>query len=155
MIVRNNFIQIQGLNYYFPYLLNEQNVPVMIIRPSEISANINESYVITINSIYVDKEIDTNEITFAHSAIINYHNSTNPLNNARLNTYNLVNTGSAGDENGLIDVSVLPIDASSGLYYEIVSGMSYAYIVNNEQIFDLKSQIFERKPQQDIVLKKD
>lgn len=134
VIVRNNFIQIQGLNYYFPYLLNEQNVPVMIIRPSEISANINESYVITINSIYVDKEIDTNEITFAHSAIINYHNSTNPLNNARLNTYNLVNTGSAGDENGLIDVSVLPIDASSGLYYEIVSGMSYAYIVNNEQI---------------------
>ena len=134
VIVRNNFIQIQGLNYYFPYLLNEQNVPVMIIRPSEISANINESYVITINSIYVDKQIDTNEITFAHSAIINYHNSTNPLNNARLNTYNLVNTGSAGDENGLIDVSVLPVDASSGLYYEIVLGMSYAYIVNNEQI---------------------
>lgn len=135
-IIKNNHIEIQGLNYYFPYLVDSDGNALMIISPTSISANINEDYVVDIDSIYVENDIEISEIELSHSAIINYHNSNNPLQNERLNTYNLINTSTDDDLNGLIDLSVLPFESTAGVRFEIINGTSYAYInVNNEIVF--------------------
>ena len=135
-IIKNNHIEIQGLNYYFPYLVDSDGNALMIISPTSISANINEDYVVDIDSIYVENDIEISEIELSHSAIINYHNSNNPLQNERLNTYNLINTLTDDDLNGLIDLSVLPFESTAGVRFEIINGTSYAYInVNNEIVF--------------------
>lgn len=133
-IIKNNHIEIQGLNYYFPYLVDSDGNALMIISPTSISANINEDYVVDIDSIYVENDIEISEIELSHSAIINYHNSNNPLQNERLNTYNLINTSTDDDLNGLIDLSVLPFESTAGVRFEIINGTSYAYINEDSEI---------------------
>ena len=133
-IIKNNHIEIQGLNYYFPYLVDSEGNALMIISPTSISANINEDYVVDIDSIYVENDIEISEIELSHSAIINYHNSNNPLQNERLNTYNLINTSSTDEPNGLIDLSVLPFESTAGVRFEIINGTSYAYINEDSEI---------------------
>lgn len=133
-----NYITLYGFNFYFPYLVyGADNEPIMVIRPTDIVADIDEDYVISIDSIYIEDEPNIDGYNVTSTTIINYYNDIyNPLNNIRYNTYNLINTAGEGEEkNGLINLEVLPAEAQGGVNYEIVRGAAYAYISNGQIIF--------------------
>ena len=131
-----NFVSIYGMNFYFPYLLDDQGNILMIERPTEIQASINANYVIEINSSFVDKDYSINEYAVSSTTIVNYHSDVNnPLNNETYNRYNIVNTASDGNTpNGLVDLNVIPSNAQGGVRFEIVRGSAYAYINAQNQI---------------------
>lgn len=133
-----NYITFYDFNFYFPYLVSGTDPePIMVIRPTDISANIDEDYVISIGSVYIDEEPNVGDYNVTSTTIINYYNSVdNPLDNIKHNTYNLVNTaGENEDKNGLINLEILPTDSQGGVSYEIVRGSAYAYISNGQIIF--------------------
>ena len=131
-----NFITIYGLNFYFPYLVDDEENIVMIERPTQIQADINTDYIIEINSSYIDRDYPMQGYNLTSSTIINYHSDlNNPLNNESYNRYNIVNTASTGEQpNGLVDLNVIPSNAQGGVVFEIVRGSAYAYINSQNQI---------------------
>lgn len=142
---RNN-ISIYGLNFYFPYVVHTEidgtpildeggnKIPLMIERPTDIQADINEDYIIEINSSFIDNDYIVDNYNVTSTTIINYHNDiNNPLNNESYNTYNIVNT-SSGTPDGLVDLQVIPSSAQGGVRFEIVRGSAYAYINSRNQI---------------------
>ena len=138
-INKYNAIKIEGLYYYFPYLL-DNGEPSMIIRPTDIKVAINQNYIIEIDSIYVDTSITVEPRTFTSSAIINYHNLIgNPLENYKYNEYYNVNAERYDEEtkkyvqSGLVDLTVVP--SSGGVRFEIVSGSNFAHIVGDKIVF--------------------
>lgn len=131
-----NFVSIYGMNFYFPYLLDDEGKILMIERPTQIQANVNANFIIEINSSYVDKDYPMQGYEVTSTTIINYHSDVNnPLNNETYNRYNIVNTAGIGDEpNGLVDLNVIPSNAQGGVGFEIVRGSAYAYINSQNQI---------------------
>ena len=131
----DNTITYYTNSIYYPYLLKDEK-PFMIIRPTWLGANINESKVEEIGSIYIsekDSGITINKVDFEYTTddideivIINYYNdSNNPLNNERLNSYNIKD---------LITTKVEPEGATGAIMFKIVEGASYARIENNKTI---------------------
>ena len=119
----------------YPYLLKDGK-PFMIIRPTGLNANLKESKLEELNSIYisesqtgivikrVDFEYTTDDID--EIVIINYLNDAkNPLNNVALNTYKITDLVSAG---------VVPPEATGAIMFKIVEGGSFARIENNTNI---------------------
>jgi len=134
-----NVVTINNVDLFFPYLIrswdhdndpgtDNETEPLQIVKPLEISANINQSYVTDINSVYVDKyEYEYKLSQVKESVIVNFFNGATD----EQNTHNLFAT----DNDGLLDVSILPEDAQGGYAYEIVGdGYLYAYINDSKQI---------------------
>ena len=119
----------------YPYLLKDGK-PFMIIRPTGLNANLKESKLEELNSIYisesqtgivikrVDFEYTTDDID--EIVIINYLNdANNPLNNVALNTYKITD---------LVSAEVVPPEATGAIMFKIVEGGSFARIENNTNI---------------------
>ncbi len=131
----NNAVLFKGFNLYFPYIVervDEENVPLMISRPTNIKAEINKPFTIIMDSIYVSGyvgEFDETQIT--GTVLVNFKNG--KLAN---NRHKLINTAVEGQPaNGLIDLTVIPTGAVGGVDFKIVQGSAYAYLtdVNNEK----------------------
>ena len=133
--INKDFNRISVLNYanskfFFPYI-ERNGESLMIIAPTSIDAALNNGYSInTEKNIYVD---DYNDVKYEISEAIivdffkNKYSNDNPLN-----THNLINSE---NQKGLIDLSILPTNSSSGLKFEIVGdGSDFAYITLDNKI---------------------
>ncbi|MCQ2564344.1 MAG: hypothetical protein MJ152_00545, partial [Clostridia bacterium] len=113
---------VDGITICFPYITVDGKAS-MIISPTEIVASINSAYIAEINSIYVVK-IDETKIT--ETAIINYHYfESEPTKSAKFNTYKI---------SDLVDLQVVPEDATGGVQFVVVEGFDFAYLNNKNEI---------------------
>ena len=118
----SNSILVNGFAFHFPYI-EIGGKPLMIERPTKITAAINANYRISTNSIYVSdytNDYIEGDLAISSTIIVNYKNSATANN-----THNLLNTAT---EPGLIDLTIIPADAQGGIGFEIVQGSAYAYI---------------------------
>ena len=132
-----NYITFNDINFYFPYLIDDEGNSLLVDRPNEIRASIDEGYIIEIGSEFVENEITVDNISVAHTAIINYHTSTTEYVAESYNSYYLMDRyDDEGNllESGLLDVEVLPAGAEGGVQFRVVQGTQYAYINSNNQI---------------------
>lgn len=132
-----NYITFNDINFYFPYLIDDEGNSLLVDRPNEIRASIDEDYIIEIGSEFVENEITVDNISVAHTAIINYHTSTTEYVAESYNSYYLMDRyDDEGNllESGLLDVEVLPAGAEGGVQFRVVQGTQYAYINSNNQI---------------------
>jgi len=130
-----NVAKIKGVDFFFPYLIGSydenndgQKDPLMIVAPNSISASFDQEYITTINSVYVI-EYNFESYNISETLIVNYLSNVRDENN----THKLISS----NNDGLLDVTLLPDDAQ-GLYkYEILgAGRSFAYINDlNEIVF--------------------
>lgn len=132
-----NYITFNDINFYFPYLIDDEGNSLLVDRPNEIRASIDEGYIIEIGSEFIENEITVDNISVAHTAIINYHTSTTDYVSETYNSYYLMDRyDDEGNllESGLLDVEVLPAGAEGGVQFRVVQGTQYAYINSNNQI---------------------
>lgn len=147
-----------GIEWYFPYLTDENKNLLMIEQPTSLSAEINQDYKIeNEKNVYVDdieiKEEDVYNIS--ESVVVDFF-ANNYSNYTDVNTHYLVDTrcdncknGDTDDctcskcadnkknectcHNGLLELKMLPV--TSGLVFEIIgNGSDYATIIDNEKI---------------------
>ena len=125
---------------YFPMLLRFYDTdgdpstigttiePLMIVAPQAISASIDADYVVVSGSVHLVKfNIDDYVNKITETVIVNYFNGASDEDNA----HNLISK----DNDGLLDVSILPEDAQGGYSYEILGdGINFAYINSKNQI---------------------
>ncbi len=126
----HNFIYVNGVKFYFPYLVNADEEAIMIVAPQSIKANINEGYNIVIDSTYV---ISYNPADYLYRvkefAVVNYFAGASDEDNA----HKLISD--KGTTNGLLNAEILPNDAQGGYDYLILGdGTHYAYINSSAQI---------------------
>lgn len=118
------FDKYENLDIYFPYLLGEDGKALIIIQPTDLKAELNQDYIIEIDSIYVE---NTDSIipdsgggyNISETVFVNYLFKQGD-DNDKYNTYKIKD---------LVNLDVIPEKAQGGLDYEIVgAGWQYAYI---------------------------
>ncbi len=124
-----NIVKVGEVELFFPYLVDEESNPIMIVKPQSISANINEDYKTSVDAVYVEK-FDYLEYVniIKESVVVNFLKGATDEDNA----YYIFNDGS---NNGLLDITLLPTDAQGGYGFEIIGdGHNFAYINLKKQL---------------------
>lgn len=124
-----NINKVGDASYSYLWKDKSKNEILMILAPQSISAALNQGYEVKPGSIYVNEfDITEYENRVEETILVNYFNNSGD----EANTHNIVNSA---DAQGLVNITKIPVNAQTGLRFEIVgSGYKYAYINDANQI---------------------
>lgn len=110
------------INFNFPYLIDAASEAIMIIAPTDLYGGLNVDKIINIGSIYVDDYSKT-EPVITETAIINFYVGGTAEGH---NTYEIID---------LVDLTIVPENATGGVRFEIYSGSQATINKLNEITF--------------------